>query len=91
MLSSVFALDRLPVRDRANSWDPGCLPGDLVPIVQLMEDVLVGKHVVMSLPTGSFDTRMQHASILKVRKAADDACFGKHCEGSPGMSETGVM
>ena len=47
-----------------------------------MEDVLVGKHdsmlwsVVMGLPTGSFETRMQHASILKARKAADDACFG---------------
>ena len=57
----------------------GCLPGDLVICVQLMEEIMIGKHdvtlwsVVMGQPTASFETRMGHASILKVAKAADEA------------------
>ncbi|CAE7854288.1 unnamed protein product, partial [Symbiodinium necroappetens] len=54
-----------------------CLPGDLVVCVQLMEDIMIGKHdvvlwgVVMGQATASFETRMGHASIAKVTKQAE--------------------
>ena len=54
----------------------GCLPGDLVVCVQLMEDIMIGKHdvvlwgVVMGQATASFETRMGHASIAKVDEAS---------------------